>query len=213
MKKYKFLYILLPALLAVTLYSCQESDGTKSTEYANWQARNATFYGEAYSKAQANADGNWMIIHNWSYNDSVQANSMGDIVVYVLTKGTGSGCPLYNDTVRVDYQGMLMPTDSFPKGKVFDGSWTGAYNPNTMSPAKLAVSSMIDGFTTAIMNMHIGDRWKVYIPYTLGYGTKASGEIPAYSTLVFDVTLEAYYRVDATVPDWKAKPSFGWTSD
>jgi len=37
--------------------------------------------------------------------------------------------------------------------------------------------------------MHIGDRWIIYIPYTLGYGSRASGPIPAFSTLIFEVEL------------------------
>lgn len=36
---------------------------------------------------------------------------------------------------------------------------------------------------------HVGDRWMIYIPYTLGYGTRTSGPIPGYSTLLFEVEL------------------------
>ena len=34
-----------------------------------------------------------------------------------------------------------------------------------------------------------GDRWIIYIPYSLGYGNRASGPIPAFSTLIFEVEL------------------------
>lgn len=37
--------------------------------------------------------------------------------------------------------------------------------------------------------MHPGDRWMIYIPYELGYGSRTSGPIPAYSTLIFEVEL------------------------
>ena len=37
--------------------------------------------------------------------------------------------------------------------------------------------------------MNLGDRWIIYIPYDLGYGNKSNGDIPAFSTLVFDVEL------------------------
>jgi FKBP-type peptidyl-prolyl cis-trans isomerase FklB len=65
-----------------------------------------------------------------------------------------------------------------------------------MMPKTLLISSLVSGFATAVQNMHIGDRWLVYIPYDLGYGTteSSSSTIPAYSTLVFDITLVAYYR-------------------
>ena len=35
-----------------------------------------------------------------------------------------------------------------------------------------------------------GSRWIIYIPYELGYGTRACGNIPAYSTLIFEVELQ-----------------------
>ena len=37
--------------------------------------------------------------------------------------------------------------------------------------------------------MRVGDRWIIYIPYSLGYGNRASGPIPAFSTLIFEVEL------------------------
>jgi FKBP-type peptidyl-prolyl cis-trans isomerase FklB len=79
----------------------------------------------------------------------------------------------------------------------------------------MSVSGLIDGMVTALMKMHIGDRWKVYIPYQLGYGTTTSSStsIPGYSTLIFDLTLSSYYRMDTTVPDDQAKPFTGWVDD
>lgn len=41
----------------------------------------------------------------------------------------------------------------------------------------------------SIVSVHVGDRWMIYIPYTVGYGTRSSGPIPAYSTLIFEVHL------------------------
>jgi FKBP-type peptidyl-prolyl cis-trans isomerase len=35
----------------------------------------------------------------------------------------------------------------------------------------------------------VGDKWEVWIPQELGYGTTGSGEIPGYSTLVFEMEL------------------------
>lgn len=207
MKKFKIISILLPIVTLIMVASCEEKKGEFFDQYKNWEARNASAFADTYSLAQANADGNWKIIHNWSYNDSVQVAPTGNIIVHAIVNGTGSGCPLWTDSVRVHYEGRIIPTDSVPEGKIFDSSWKGTYNLATMSPAKFAVSGLIDGFSTALQNMHIGDRWKVYIPYTLGYGTNASGAIPAYSMLIFDITLVSYYRPGATVPTASAKPS------
>ena len=52
------------------------------------------------------------------------------------------------------------------------------------------------------MSMHRGDHWTVYIPYQLGYGASASGMVPAYSTLIFDLRL-----VDFSHPGTKLKDS------
>ncbi len=44
------------------------------------------------------------------------------------------------------------------------------------------------------MHMHCGDYWKIYIPYGLGYGTSATGAIPGYSTLIFEINLTEIAR-------------------
>ena len=75
------------------------------------------------------------------------------------------------------------------------------YSPEDYIIAHVEVS-LVDGFTTALMSMHRGDHWTVYIPHQLGYGTSASGTVPAYSTLIFDLRL-----VDFSHPGTKLKDS------
>ena len=107
-----------------------------------------------------------------------------------------------------------MPSSTYADGYVFDQSYTGTFNMATLKPVSKAVSAFVDGFTTALMNMHIGDHWRVYIPYNLGYGTSTSSKIPAYSTLIFDIALVAYYRPGTVIPAWKAKSSKGvWVDE
>ena len=55
------------------------------------------------------------------------------------------------------------------------------------------------GVRTALQYMHEGDRWEVWVPYTLGFGEDEAKifryllpsnyvtTIPAYSTLVFEI--------------------------
>ena len=46
------------------------------------------------------------------------------------------------------------------------------------------------GWVEALQLMSEGDKWKLYIPYNLGYGEHGAGAaIPPYSTLVFEVEL------------------------
>ena len=51
-------------------------------------------------------------------------------------------------------------------------------------------SGVIEGWAVAIPKMHIGDSCRVLIPYNLGYGTTASGDIKPFSTLQFDIKLK-----------------------
>ena len=131
----------------------------------------------------------------YNIDEKVATHSYDHIVVNVLKAGNGSGCPIYTDSVKVHYSGRLLPSASYPNGKVFDQSWTGDYDLTTMMPVKFAVKGVVTGFGTALQYMHIGDRWQVIIPQQLAYGSSNTPGA-AYSTLVFDVTLVAYYRAN-----------------
>ena len=195
---YLFTFLLL-------LSACSE-ENEAGTEYANWQARNSTFWNSLYAQARdsvAAGSANWKIIKGWSLEDSLNTGNTSYIIVQVLRHGTGRGCPLYTDSVRVHYTGRLMPSDSYADGYQFDSSYGNAPSELTAMPAKFYVGSLVDGFATAVQHMHIGDRWKVYVPAELGYRSTAQNAIPAYSTLVFDVALVSYYRKGTSVPDYK----------
>jgi FKBP-type peptidyl-prolyl cis-trans isomerase len=49
--------------------------------------------------------------------------------------------------------------------------------------------------------MHIGDKWKVYIPSELGYGERGAGaDIPGGSALIFEMELLGVKPGIATEP-------------
>lgn len=185
------------------LLGCSESEGG-TEEYPNWKATNDTYFNNLYQTATkqiASGSTQWKIIANWSYNADAAKTPDTHIVVEVLKQGTGSGCPFYSDSVRVHYQGRLLPSVSYPAGRIFEQTWTGAYDTATNAPKNFLVSRLVDGFATALQHMHIGDRWRVYIPYQLGYGSKnTSNGLPACSTLIFDITLSAYARPGVALP-------------
>lgn len=193
MKIHHLAIALAALLMPLALTSCSEED-TAAEEFPDWENTNNTYFASIYGYASGVADGSWKVIKNFSLNDAIEPSAANSIVVEVLHAGTGSGCPMYTDSVLVNYRGRLIPSTSYPEGYVFDQSYDGDYNPDTAKPAALYVGGLVDGFTTALQNMHIGDSWRVYIPYQLGYGSTGTSEIPAYSTLVFDVQLVAYYR-------------------
>lgn len=215
MKKHLFPRILPAALIAIALTACSESDDS-STEFDNWQERNETYFSSLYqsaSKLASSDDSEWKVYRKWSLTDMTSAADDDHIVVQVLHKGDGSGCPMFTDSVRVHYRGRLIPSESYAEGYVFDESFTGELDTSTAEPTMLAVSGLVNGFATALQKMHIGDRWKVYMPYTLGYGSSENNSIPAYSTLIFDITLVAYFRPNASIPDFQAKPSGQWVEE
>ena len=191
MKKYLIMFLCFIGFACIT--SCSESD-EESTEFDDWQSKNESYFSGIYTKASSAisaGDNKWKIFRVYSKVGHITASQTDDIVVEVLNVGSGKDTPLFTDSVRVHYEGRLIPTNSYPDGYVFDKSWTGSYNLQTMIPTKFAVSGVVDGFCTALMNMRAGDRWRVYIPYQLGYGSTATSTIPAYSTLIFDITLHS----------------------
>lgn len=95
----------------------------------------------------------------------------------VLKQGDGPK-PKATDTVRCHYQGSLID------GTVFDSSIRRG------TPADFPVNGVIAGWVEALQLMPVGSKWKLYIPYQLGYGARSAGQsIPPYATLIFEVEL------------------------
>lgn len=95
----------------------------------------------------------------------------------VIEEGSGAICPNVRSIVTVHYKGSLT------NGRVFDNS----YERNC--PEAFRLCDVIDGWQLALRQMHTGDKWMIYIPSAMGYGSRASGPIPAFSTLIFEVEL------------------------
>jgi FKBP-type peptidyl-prolyl cis-trans isomerase FklB len=87
------------------------------------------------------------------------------------------------DTVEVHYTGMLLD------GTVFDSSVERG------ETAKFPLKAVIKGWTEGMQLVGEGGKIKLWIPYEMGYGPRAMGpNLPAYSTLVFDVELIKVYK-------------------
>jgi len=197
--KVKGVMRLLPLHLFALLFlmvSCSETDDSVE-EFANWRETNETFFNLLYEEASAleeQGSTEWKVFKKWSLLDSLATTPDKHVVVKVLRSGSAdAGTPAYTDSVKVSYEGHLLPSASFPSGYVFDKSYYGDFDLSTAHPSAFAVSGVIEGWITVLQAMHPGDYWEVYIPYALGYGTSASGSIPAYSTLVFTIYLHSYW--------------------
>ncbi len=211
MKRQNIIILILALLSPLMITSCSEDDNTVE-EFPDWRNRNEAYFNDIYERARDNADGSWKLFLNYSLQDTIPTSNDDYIAVQVLEEGTGSGCPMYTDSVLVNYRGRLIPSTSYADGYVFDQSYDGEYNPETAVPAQFYVGGLIDGFTTALQHMHIGDVWRVYIPYNLGYGETGSSSIPGYSTLIFDIALVAYYRAGVSPDKWRSAAG-GWITE
>ena len=95
----------------------------------------------------------------------------------VLVQGEGE-VPQKTDKVKVHYEGRLID------GTVFDAS-----SKHGTEPATFRADQVIKGWTEALTMMPVGSKWQLFIPQDLAYGERAAGQIPPYSTLIFDVEL------------------------
>ena len=191
MKYLKLISLLFVCTLGSLFASCEET--AEVDEYANWQERNTTFVKTIAQEAKSNSDGKWLRILSYKL-DSVNVNGnhvehgIEDyIYCHVEKQGEGSEYPI--SQVSVNYRGRLIPTESDPEGKIFDESYKGALNPSMNTPVEFDLDDVIEGWSTALMHMTKGSIWRVYIPANLGYGSSNKTDIPAYSTLIFDINL------------------------
>ena len=94
----------------------------------------------------------------------------------VITEGKGE-IPADTCKVKVNYKGTLID------GTDFESS----YKRN--EPATFRANQVIKGWTEALTMMPVGSKWELYIPQELAYGSRESGQIKPFSTLIFEVEL------------------------
>ena len=176
------LFLALCALLS--LAACDKEDSKKDTP---WKLDNEAQF------VKISADKN--------YTRLVSFSNRGHIMYKELAKGSGE-TPLFTDQVKVRYAGWYKcnwekpDTYNDDKGNVitnkiiFDSTEKRNNVPSTFDVNPNATYGVVDGFSTALQHMQVGDKWEVWIPWELGYGEVGSGSsIPAYTTLVFEIEL------------------------
>ena len=135
------------------------------------------------------------------YTRLASFSNRGHIMYKELEGGSGA-TPLFTDKVKVYYTGWYkydwkMPdTYTDDKGNlitnkiIFDSTEKRNNIASTFQVNPNAQTGVIDGFSTALQHMQVGDKWEVWIPWQLGYGATGYGSsIRAYTTLVFEIEL------------------------
>ena len=145
-----------------TLMAWQKQLREKRMEKQKTESEQGRKAGEAWLAANASKPG---------------VKTMPDGLQYkVLITGTGPQ-PKNTDTVSAHYKGTLID------GSEFDSSYSRG------QPLTLPVMNVIAGWQEALTNMHVGDKWELYIPSQLAYGDQSKPKIPAGSALIFEMEL------------------------
>lgn len=111
-----------------------------------------------------------------SKEEGVKALSRG-IHYKVLKEGNQSSeQPNIRSIITAHYTGKTI------NGKKFDSS-------RGRAPLACRLCDLINGWIIALQQMHIGDKWELYIPAEMGYGRFSQPGIPGGSTLIFEIEL------------------------
>lgn len=174
----KIKLLLLSTLVALLFASCSKDDETDTM----WKDNNEA----AFLKTAASAE----------FKTIMSQSKNGSIAYKVIKSGDGE-TPLYTDRVKVLYTGWYKMVD-WNKGDTYtneDGIKVNnkyifdfTANRNNV-PSVFNVAGVVDGYSTALQHMKVGDKWEVWIPTMLGYGANGQNTIPGYTTLVFEIEL------------------------
>ncbi|GHT03682.1 hypothetical protein FACS189440_21980 [Bacteroidia bacterium] len=151
--------ILLLPFLLLSFTACNNDDDSTT----QWRLDNTAKYNEI------KADPEWKELKT----DNVEGPS-GVFYKNITEKEVIPGeHPLQTAAVTINYTGKDYT------GTVFDAG----------TNATFKVNGVVRGFSIALQNMVVGEKWEICIPYYLGYGTTVTGTIKAYSTLFFEIEL------------------------
>jgi UDP-GlcNAc:undecaprenyl-phosphate/decaprenyl-phosphate GlcNAc-1-phosphate transferase len=151
--------------MRAVLASAQKEYKKKQAAMRAEEAQTALKQGEEYLAANKNKEGVVTLPSGLQYK--------------ILKAGTGEK-PEPDEKVVCNYRG------SFIDGTEFDDS--SKHN----GPVTFPVKGVIKGWAEALQLMPVGSKWQIFVPPSLAYGEKGSGQvIPPNSTLVFEIELLA----------------------
>jgi len=99
------------------------------------------------------------------------------VLIQKLEEGWGKTLPKPGSLVYVHFTGRLID------GTQFDST------DGESLPALFKVRDLIMGWQIALVRMYEGDKYRIWIPAKYAYGSVKMDDIPAWSTLEFDLEL------------------------
>lgn len=126
-------------------------------------------------KNKSNIDAGKKFLAENKKRPSVKVTKSG--LQYEIIKQGAGAKPTKKDKISCHYAG------SFIDGTEFENSYKSG------QPVSFYVTQVIPGWTEALQLMPVGSKWKIYIPYNLGYGPGQYNTIPGGSVLVFELEL------------------------
>lgn len=171
MKKIFSALLAAVALSSASVYitSCDDDNKTNWEKYATWREFNEKWMAEQV--ALKNSDGTpyyTTVVAPWDPEAFVLVHYFGERHPENLK-------PLYTSTVSVNYQLHLADSTKMDQG--------------TNYTSTLNSSSLISGWSLAVMQLNVGDSAEFVIPYSQGYGVSGTSTIAPYSNLRFNIRL------------------------
>ncbi|RYY83009.1 MAG: FKBP-type peptidyl-prolyl cis-trans isomerase [Chitinophagaceae bacterium] len=162
-----------PAILAKAVMDAQ---GGKTTLINKDQAEFFLYQQQQTGKAKGNIEEGKRFLAQNKNKPGIKTTASG-LQYEVMTEGTGI-MPTAQDTVSANYRGTLI------NGKEFDASARHG------GPISFPLNQVIKGWTEGLQLMHVGSKYRFFIPQELAYGLYGAGQdIPGGATLIFEVEL------------------------
>lgn len=163
-------------LICLSVSGCLKDEDNISEEYVEWRDKNLKYLEEAEALTDENGNAYYeRIVPSWATNTFALVHWYND---RSLTEKNLS--PMDNSTVQITYE--LYNID----GDTISTSYASRDSLYTSKPYQNII-----GVWAPLTQMHVGDSVKIVIPYQAGYGERKYGNIPPYSTLVYNIKLKA----------------------
>lgn len=127
-------------------------------------------------EAEQNAQKGEAFLNQNKKNDDVHVTKTG-LQYKIIKEGKGTP-PTADDKITAHYRGTLID------GTEFDSSYSRGI------PLEFQMNDVITGWGEALKRMKPGAKWEIYVPPSLGYGSKGAGDvIGPNETLIFTIEL------------------------